>query len=241
MSAPQFFVSSPCDVATEVPLDREDVHHAVAVLRLRAGDEIDVVARRRRWHGAVVDAAKGAVVVRIRAAATESDSETPVDLRLLQALPKGDKMDFVVEKAVELGVHTIVPVTTARSYGDVSTHKLTRWRKIARAAAMQSKRLLIPEITPAATWSEAIAAGKNGHTLLLADETAPAGSLQQALAGADDGLAIAIGPEGSFTPEEFAHARSAGARSVSLGPRILRTETAALAMLAAIAALKRWW
>jgi 16S rRNA (uracil1498-N3)-methyltransferase len=158
----------------------------------------------------------------------------------LQALIKGAKFDDVVEKCVELGASRIVPMRCERSEADASGHKVERWRRIARAAAQQSRRNIVPAVDDVRSFAEALSAG--GVPLLVASERAPKGSLAEALRAnaGSTALAIAVGPEGSFTDAELAAAKEAGAAFVSLGPAILRTETAAAALLAAIASVRVW-
>ena len=179
---------------------------------------------------------------RVRARALHPSAETggelPVKITVLQALTKGSKFDDVVEKCVELGAHRIVPVVCARSYADAGFHRLQRWRRLAKAAAQQSRRRVLPTVADVVAWGEAVA---NAQPLLVAWESAQPGSLANALErlGPAPELAIAVGPEGSFTGDELEVALAAGSTLVSLGPTILRTETAAAAMLAAITS-KAW-
>jgi 16S rRNA (uracil1498-N3)-methyltransferase len=165
-----------------------------------------------------------------------------VAVTVLQAVPKGLKMDDVVEKVVELGAAAIQPIRCARSYGGDPPAKVKRWQRIARAAAQQSRRLVVPTVAEPVRFSEALASASAATKVLVAYERAEPQSLAAALrASSEQPLSILVGPEGSFTDDELQLARDVGAALVSLGPTVLRTETAAAAMLSAIAALRGWW
>jgi 16S rRNA (uracil1498-N3)-methyltransferase len=166
-----------------------------------------------------------------------------VEVTVLQAVTKGARFDDVVEKTVELGARRIVPVECARSYGEATEHKVERWRRIARAAAQQSRRRSLPAVEEPATWETAIARHASMMPVVVGWERSTKGSLAEVIrrcAGAV-ALAIAVGPEGSLTDEEIEFARCAGCSMAWLGPTILRTDTAAAAMLAAIASGCGWW
>ena len=217
-------------------LETPDVRHAARVLRLRAGDPIVIVSDGRAWDAAIVDLTASAATARVSAESSDAAGELPIEVTILQALTKGAKFDAVVEKCVELGARRIVPVVCERSLARSGDAKINRWRRIARSAASQSRRRLIPVVEQAMPWRHAIESSRWGATL-VAHERARPRSLGDALASLarEKSIAIAVGPEGSFTPAELDAAEAAGARFVSLGPTILRTETAAAALLAAIA------
>jgi 16S rRNA (uracil1498-N3)-methyltransferase len=240
---PRFFVDEPCEPGREVHLDSADARHAHIVLRLRAGDPLIVVRDGTAWDAALTGVRATEARVRIASARDEAGGELPAAVTVMQALTKGAKFDFVVEKAVELGARTIVPVQCARSHTDASEHKVERWRRIARAAASQARRRYIPIITEPLAWASALGRWSSTPPPIVAYERAPAGTLEEALAQAcpAPNVAVAIGPEGGLTDAEVEAARGAGCALVSLGPTILRTETAALAMLAALAARCNWW
>ena len=223
-----------------IALRPEDVRHAALVLRLQPGDEVVVIAGSRAWRATIASIANQAATVEVVAQSDEG-GELPQAVAVLQAVPKGNKMDYVIEKVVELGAQRIVPVLCARSYAGVSATKLVRWRNIARSAAQQSRRRIVPHVEEAITWNAALEQFATQSQLLVAHEGAAAGSLARALARESPALSLAVGPEGSFTQAELDSARETGADIVSLGQTILRTETAAVALLAAVAALKKWW
>lgn len=238
MSGPRFFVKPPLAIGTTVALEPDDAHHASHVLRLRADAPIVVVAGGVAWDAVMATSdCKAAHILR---PSPDGGGDIGIDVTILQALTKGSKFEDVVEKCVELGANRIIPVRCERSESEASPHKVERWRKIALSAAQQSRRNVVPTVDEPRTFADALAAAK--ATLIVASERAPKGSLAQALRAHADAtsFAIAIGPEGSFTDAELATAKAAGASFVALGPAILRTETAAAALLAAIASARVW-
>jgi len=239
MSAPRFFVDGQVTAGATVSLRSDDAHHASHVLRMRADAPIVVVAVGVAWDAVI--AAADCKTAHIMRPSPESGGDIGIDVTVLQALIKGAKFDDVVEKCVELGARRIIPVRCERSESDASMHKVDRWRRIARSAAQQSRRNILPVVDDPRTFADALPAVKSA-TLLVASERATKGSLAEALRAnaGSSAYAIAIGPEGSFTDAELAAAGEAGAAFVSLGPAILRTETAAAALLAAIASVRVW-
>jgi 16S rRNA (uracil1498-N3)-methyltransferase len=243
MSTPRFFVSEFCEPGREVTLDRDDAGHAHRVLRMRAGDAAIVVRDGAAWDAVLTQISGSSARALVGAAREEPGGELPAAVTVMQALTKGAKFDFVVEKSVELGARRIVPVRCERSYADASDLKIERWQRIAKAAAAQSRRRHLPVIEEPVAWAQALADWRDTPAPIVAYESAAAHTLSAALATACGAprLAIAIGPEGGLTDAEAEMARSAGCALVSLGPTTLRTETAALALLAAIAARCDWW
>lgn len=239
MSAPRFFIDAHASGGSIVTLAAGDAHHASHVLRLRTDAAIVVIASGVAWDAVIATA--DCKTARILRRSPEGGGDIDLDVTVLQALTKGSKFDEVVEKCVELGARRIVPVRCERSEADGSAHKVERWRRIARSAAEQSRRNILPAVDDPRSLAEALAVVSDA-TLLVASERAPKGSLAEALRMHEGSarFAIAIGPEGSFTDAELAMAKDAGALFVSLGPAILRTETAAAALLAAIASTRAW-
>jgi 16S rRNA (uracil1498-N3)-methyltransferase len=226
-------------------LGDEDHRYLTRVLRLGVGDRLVL------FDGIGVEA--DAQIVRIGPRALELKIEgrrlAPAakrpDVTLIQAIPKGDKLDFVVQKATELGVARILPVTTLRSvprFGDAEARRTmsrrARWQKIAREAARQSGRPEVPEIEPVTALSTALAAAPKDALKLLLWEGEREHTLRDVIGASGKTsdpigrIVIGVGPEGGFAPEEAEAARAAGFHTVGLGPRILRTETAALVTLA---------
>jgi 16S rRNA (uracil1498-N3)-methyltransferase len=243
MSAPRFFADVDCGTGELIELRPDDAHHAIEVLRMRSGDPLVIVCDGTAWDATLSDITRGRVSARLAAPRTEKGGELPVSVSVLQAIAKGAKFDDVVEKSVELGARQIVPVMCERSYAQASSAKIERWRRIARSAAQQSRRRHMPEVTDPMSWIEALRATNADRPTLVAYEHATPDSFAAAVDGLGyaSSVAIAIGPEGGLTDAEVAAANESGCALVSLGPTILRTETAAPAMLAALAARRGWW
>jgi 16S rRNA (uracil1498-N3)-methyltransferase len=243
MASPRYFTSERVTAGAELELDAADAHHASSVLRCKTGEPLTLVAAGVAWDAEFASCGKGGVSVRSIQAATDQSGELPVPVIVLQAVTKGAKFDEVVEKTVELGAARIVPVIFARSEAEGSATKAERWRRIARAAAMQSRRRIIPVVDAPLAWDVALERYGAGALTLAAFEDAARETLGHAIQTYQRGntIAIAIGPEGGLQRDEVERARACGAYIVSLGPTILRTETAAAALLAAVAALLRWW
>lgn len=222
-----------------VDLPAEAAHHAVRVLRLGEGDPVRLFdGRGGQWLARLVSAGKT-----VRAALEsfeELDCEPPLALTVAQGLPAADKMDWIVQKGVELGVAAFRPLAAKRSVvrltGERMERRVAHWRGVAAAACEQCGRNVVPEVAPVLDLPQylARAAEDNGIRLLLA----PVGGCRLTeLPRPDRPVTLLVGPEGGFEDGEAAAARSAGFVPVSLGPRVLRTETAALAAVAAMMAL----
>ena len=177
-----------------------------------------------------------AVVCRVQAV-HPSETEPRQDMTLFMALPKGDKMEFVIQKSVELGVRKIVPFLSKNcvSRPDKTDKKVERWRKIAVEAAKQCGRGYLPVVTAVESAEKAFAMASDSGTALFFYENEKRG-LRETLEGqgVSDTVSLVVGPEGGFAPEEVQAAQNAGLSSVSLGTRILRCETAPVAALAAV-------
>lgn len=240
MSESRFFTDAACSPKALVDMSADDSHHVLHVLRLREGDAIVMVHDGVAWDAAIASAARDSVRAQIEGKRDEAGGELPVAITVIQALTKGAKFDDVVEKVVELGARRIVPAICERSSADVRGAKLERWRRIARAAAQQSRRRFLPVVTSPEPWASAVASTR---PTIVAYEAAARGSFERAArdVGKAPEIAIAVGPEGGLSEVDVEAARVAGAALVSLGPTILRTETAAAAMLAALASTAGWW
>ena len=217
-----------------------DVNHIKNVLRLKPGDEISVrTGQDEREDRYGIEAfTDSEVICRLRFV-KEADVELPVKVYLFQGLPKADKMDLIVQKAVELGAAQIIPVQMRRSIvkldGAKKAKRTQRWQTIAEAAAKQSRRAVVPLVREPMSMEEAVRfAVQNTETRLLPYELQEEdGSTRELMEGIREGssLSIFIGPEGGFEPGEVEMAREAGILPISLGRRILRTETAAMVVL----------
>jgi 16S rRNA (uracil1498-N3)-methyltransferase len=234
---PRFFVDGAHAVGDTVSLGRGDARKVLVVLRGRTGDPLEVCDSTGCAFAATL-AVDGEHALAHLDAIVERPSESRLEIVLAQAIPKGAKMDFVVEKATELGVSRIVPLVTERTIGDAARGgKIDRWRRLARAAAQQSGRLRVPEVSEAAGWDAFLAqAGPEDRLLMpweLAERVPLRDRLEVAVAGARR-LVVLIGPEGGISHAEAERATAAGANALSLGSRILRTETAGLVVVSAL-------
>ena len=223
----------------EMTITGVDAKHIGKVLRMQPGDKLQIVSDDGVSALAEVAAiTEGTVTVRCLEKLAESH-EPAVKITLAQGLAKGEKMDFIIQKAVELGAYSIVPVAMEHSVvrldGAKADKKVERWQKIAEAAAKQSKRDIIPQVQEVQSVSEMLA-NNNCKTKIIAYECEDRMSLKTALreAGQMEDLLLIIGPEGGISEAELAKAREAGAVPVSLGRRILRAETAGLVAMSAI-------
>jgi 16S rRNA (uracil1498-N3)-methyltransferase len=215
-----------------------DAHQVKDVLRMKAGEHLELFTGDGQVHEAkIIGLAKDRIDCEI-IFSTAAESEPKTKITLAQGLPKGRKMDLIVEKCVELGVRQIIPMLTERTVAKET--KPLRWRKIAKEAAEQSKRALIPEIKPLTKFEDVLSLKAEFDLAIIPWELEQKTTLKQALTPhcsllpAPSSILLLIGPEGGFSEAEIAAAKKAGFISVSLGPRILRTETAGLAALAAI-------
>jgi 16S rRNA (uracil1498-N3)-methyltransferase len=239
----RFFVEGVHAVGDHVAFAADDAHKLATVLRKRSGDRVQVVDSGGVAFGATLDvAARDGRDVRVRATLDErldgGQVETALHVTIAQGVPKGQKMDLVVEKATELGAYAIVPVRSARVIAhDTSAGKVERWRRIAKSAAQQSGRVRVPNVADVHDWDallETFALHDRVYVPWELAEPAPLRDIfERDLTGASSVL-IVIGPEGGFSADEIERARAAGATTISLGRRILRTETAALVVLAAL-------
>lgn len=223
----------------EMSITGVDAKHIGKVLRMQPGDKLQIVSDDGVSALAEVTAiSETTVTVRCLEVLAESH-EPAVKITLAQGLAKGEKMDFIIQKAVELGAYSIVPVAMEHSVvrldGAKADKKVERWQKIAEAAAKQSKRDIIPQVQAVQSVSQMLA-NNNCKTKIIAYECEDRMSLKTALreAGQLDDLLLIIGPEGGISEGELNKAREAGAVPVSLGRRILRAETAGLVAMSAI-------
>jgi 16S rRNA (uracil1498-N3)-methyltransferase len=229
MSVPHFLVTGPAADGASIELDRGEAKHA-RVRRLRRGEEVVVLDGRGWSAAAVIDTIDSRrVVVRIVRALPERRGESPLDLTLALALLKSDRFDWIVEKATELGVTRIRPFMTEHSLARPSTGRRDRWRQIALSAAKQCGRTVPPEIHPPVPFREALG-DLDGVKYLFAEGGPGRAPLEANVAVAS--VSVIVGPEGGFTSEEVATASAADCQVVTLGPRILRAETAAITAVA---------
>ncbi len=216
----------------------ERFHHLAHVLRIAAGDAVEVFDGRGRAFDAKVEHV-GEFELELALGVERSESGGRA-ITIVQGLPKGDKMEWIVEKATELGATTIVPVETARAVVKLDAargeKKRERWQRIAEEAARQCRRSDVPVVSAPARLEEAVAALDEATRVLVLDEEERAVRLGEVLTaiGPDVPLALVVGPEGGLAREEVEALLGEGAVPVSLGKNILRTETAALAALSVV-------
>ena len=232
-----FYIVPP--VNGEALLPAEEAKHALKVLRLGPGDEVCAMdGAGGRWRGEIVEISDGTVRVRLLEALPAN--EAPVRVTVYEGLPKADKLDIIAQKLTELGAAALVPVKMERCVvkldGKDGMKRRERLEKIAREAAKQCRRGRAPEIAEPLTWRQALARMAAHDLLLIPWEDAEGTRMkdaQQALPQARD-IGIVIGPEGGMSEEEVRALADIGGRTVTLGPRILRTETAAVVSAALV-------
>ncbi len=232
----RFFVESMADAAEKVTIsDKEDVKHIKKVLRLASGDQIEVCNGKDEEYLVEICAFDDEGVVCRVIEKHKIQRESEVELTLFQSLPKGQKMELIVQKMTELGVKSIVPVVAKRSIVKIKDkksgkQKIDRWQKIMDEAAKQSKRGILPVISEVINF-DAIKDELSLYDLVLIPHVLEGrDSIKSVLGKNKDAkrVAVMIGPEGGFDPSEVEKALEWGAQPISLGPRILRTETAGI-------------
>lgn len=224
-----------------IALSKEDAHHLLVVMRAKVGEEIEIVEGGKC---AIYEIASLNPLTFKKKRDLDTNNELPNKVTLYYCLVKGDKMDLVIQKAVELGVEEIVLVESERTIVrlDASDHKkkIERYVSIAQGAAMQSKRNIIPKIEKIVKLNELNKSDLKDHNFVAYEEVA--GSTRQfktllEQAKPNESISILIGPEGGFAPKEIEQMKRIGFKEVSLGKRILRSETAAISSLSIIAFL----
>jgi len=254
----QFFIDFSAINKENIILTGDEAKHITNVLRLRIGEEVQCVnpADMMTYTCEIESMDKNAVVCRITDIQRES-TELPVRIVLYQGLPKGDKFEYIIQKAVEMGVYEIVPVQMKRSVVKIDSkkeeNKLKRWNAIAKSAAEQSKRKMIPEVKPVARFEDAIQASKSRMDSIIVPYEMAEGMegtrkildelvrdvdqkwnlhVEGYVANPEYYIGVFIGPEGGFADSEIELAKESYAKIITLGKRILRTETAPIAILA---------
>lgn len=236
----QFFVESSQICGKIIYIIGSDVNHIKNVLRMKPGEEIAVSngVDGKEYRCGITAIEEDRIVCEFRFV-KEDGMELSSRVYLFQGLPKADKMELIIQKAVELGVHEIIPVSTKRCVVKLedkkAAAKITRWQGIAEAAAKQSKRRIVPRISNVMSFKEAIAKASSMDVKLIPYELAEGmertKSLMENLKAGQD-IAVFIGPEGGFEEAEINLALSVGIEPVTLGKRILRTETAGFTVMA---------
>lgn len=238
---PRFFVEPSAVSEDRIVLTGDNAHHAAYSLRLAPGDRIKVCDQKNAYLCEMVSFDSETATARILSAAP-IDTEPPFTARLYQALPKGDKLDTVIQKAVECGVATVIPFESSRcvvrAKPEAEARKTERRNRIAEEAAKQCGRGIIPTVLPTVSFADALHHADSADLILFCyegNEVTPLPEVVKQAApllesaeteGRKPEIAIFVGSEGGFSPEEAAAARRIGAAMTGLGKRILRTETA---------------
>lgn len=235
----QFFVEPHAIVGNTVHITGKDVNHIKNVLRMKIGEELAVSngVDGREYRCGILSMSEDEVVCELRFI-KEDAVELPSEIYLFQGLPKADKMELIIQKAIELGVHEVIPVSTDRAIVKLDAKKekskLTRWQGIAEAAAKQSKRAIVPTVAGVVSFKEALNRVADFDVKLIPYEMAEdMNHTRQLLSeiGPGQKIAVFIGPEGGFSEKEIELATAADVLPITLGKRILRTETAGMTVL----------
>ncbi|NLM26449.1 MAG: 16S rRNA (uracil(1498)-N(3))-methyltransferase [Firmicutes bacterium] len=236
----KIFIPSKDFFTTQAIIKGEDAHHLSIVLRKKVGDHFLLGVNNQTFLVEITEIERNQVKVAV-VDEIVTNNESPVYTRLFQGLAKGSKLDFVIEKAVELGVNEIIPFTSrytvVKLTEDKKRSRLQRWTKIAHEAAKQCKRDALPIVQPVITFEELIqqlAQTESDHLRLLAYEKAEDQGLKALANLQPKQVSIVVGAEGGFSEAEVASFSQIGGKIITLGNRILRTETAGIACLAMI-------
>jgi 16S rRNA (uracil1498-N3)-methyltransferase len=235
----RFYVDAPLRAGGNSTLSEESAHHAVHVMRLREGDEVILFNGRGGEYAARVASIQKLRISLDVLQQRAVERESPLQMTLIQGISSSDRMDYTVRKAVELGVTAIYPVLATRSVarpkGERADNRRAHWQKVVISACEQCGRNRIPEVHPLASIDAALRETGEGFKFLLS----PRSELEFSKAvPSTTSFVFAAGPEAGFDADEEAAFAKAGFTPVKLGPRVLRTETAALAALAALSALR---
>ena len=235
----QFFVEPSQIQGTRVIITGNDVNHIKNVLRMQPGEEIAVSNGEdgKEYRCGIEELHEDEIVCTLRFV-KEDGVELPSKIYLFQGLPKADKMELIIQKAVELGAYEVIAVATKRTVVKLdekkAKQKISRWQSISEAAAKQSKRRIVPQIPSVMSFREAVAYAKDMQVKLIPYELAEGMEKTRELIGnlkPGQDIAIFIGPEGGFDESEIKYALEQGIEPVTLGKRILRTETAGFTIL----------
>jgi len=234
----RFFL--PASFAETMTITGKDAHHINHVLRMKVGQQLQIVSNDQVSALMEINAITEAVVSVRLVERLGTANEPSVRIILAQGLPKGDKMDFIVQKAVELGVCEIIPLAmdncVVQLDAEKAKKKTARWQKIVEEAAKQSKREIVPKVSVPVNIRQLLELKQEVPLKIVAYEVEDRCGLKELLQGQKsvEEILLLIGPEGGISKEEFDILKTCGMMSVSLGKRILRTETAGLATVAAI-------
>lgn len=233
-----FFVTPQQVKENEISIEGTDVNHIKNVLRMKMGEQLEVSdGNNKKYLCEIVSLSAEEVRVSI-IEEIEKHTELPSKIYLFQGLPKSDKMELIVQKAVELGVYEIIPVATKRAVVKLddkkASKKVERWNSIAEGGAKQSGRTIVPKVKDVMSYKEAIGYATDLDVMLIPYELADGMKETRAIISSiqpGQSIGIFIGPEGGFDTAEVDYAVENGAKAITLGKRILRTETAGLTTL----------
>ena len=218
--------------------DKTEIHHVRDVMRLKKGDVVDIFdGQGREFLCYIEDIKRNMIIIKIKEELT-SKYNMPFNVTIYQAVPKKAKMDFIVEKTVELGVSRIVPVITDRIVPDIKdfTGKIERWKRIGMASSKQCGRTVLPIISDAMCFNDALIDSKQKDIIIFASLDKKSEPLKNVLRGlTPKAVSVFIGPEGDFSPEEISMAKQNNCSMCSLGPLILKSETAAIYIMSCLA------
>ena len=235
----QFFVEPHQIQGNQIIIEGNDVNHIKNVLRMKPGEELAVSngLDGKEYRCGIVALEEDRILCELRFV-KEDGVELSSQVYLFQGLPKADKMEMIIQKCVELGVHAVVPVATKRCVVKLddkkAKSKISRWQGIAEAAAKQSKRRIVPEVMDVMSFKQALQFVKDFEVKVIPYELAEDISKTREIIGAlqpGQKIAVFIGPEGGFEEAEIKEALESGVVSITLGKRILRTETAGLTIM----------
>lgn len=229
----RFFVEKEQIKDSTIEIVGSDVKHIKDVIRLRIEEEIEISSNGITYSCEIQSISKDKIIAKI-IDKKKGTNESPIELILYQGLAKGSKMDEIIQKGTEVGIKEFYPVATHRSIVKIKDikkeeSKVERWNSIADEAAKQSKRDFLPKVQNVISFDEMIILLKDEKNIIVPYEDEKANGIKSKLQAIDDGnIHIIIGPEGGFEPYEIEKLKSIGAEIVTLGPRILRTETAGI-------------
>lgn len=234
---PRFFVEQSNIYSNIINITGEDVNHIKKVLRLKCGDYITLCDGNGNDYLVEIEKFEAECVRTGIIRSEKSTTEPPIEVTLFQGLPKSDKMDFIIQKGVELGVGRIVPVITGRTVVRIENRqdaekKSARWQRISLEAAKQCNRGVVPKVEIPQEYEKALTAAQSADLSVILYEKETKQGLRECIKKNDiKKISVIIGPEGGFMEDEIERAGFYGIKPVTLGPRILRTETAGIAVL----------
>lgn len=235
---PRFFIQTSLKEVSEgqnIRIDGKDARHIQKSLRMNIGESLMVCDGAGYDGETVIDSFEGDTVVLKVTKVFANQTEPSLQVTLYQGLPKGDKLETIIQKCVELGVTEIVPVVMSRSIakpGDKIQNKVERWQKIADEAAGQSGRGILPRVQAPLTFDQALQVWKDEKVLVCYEKGGQ--PLGESVCPQNNRISFVVGPEGGISEEEIKKMQQVGAVIVSMGPRILRTETAPIAAMAVL-------